>query len=148
MHTHLGQTWNTTQPLSAEEPAEIRAALGPREALVDLIFYAADGDDRLAVFLVLPDQKVKRLELGTRKEVDALVGAHVAQLRGGDVDSAWMSQKLRIMLWEPIEPYLGTADRILVCADGVLAALPRPRRGARAARRRRRPLVPGLRGRR
>jgi CHAT domain-containing protein len=99
--------------------------------LVDLIEYwysnrnekEETSEQRLAAFIIRPDGKVYRIELGPTPPIhEELIGWRKSfgrPLKGHD-----SGRELRRLLWEPLEPYLGGIETVLVSPDGVLAQLP------------------------
>ncbi len=114
-------------------PDDIRQALPPDAALIDLLEYqhVAPAEEkgkgpsferRLVAFVVRPDKPIERIELGPALTIAELIeqwrttyGAASATL---NVDPG---QELRRLVWEKIEPHLQGCQTLLFSPDGATA---------------------------
>ena len=101
----------------------------------------AQGDwttPRLSVWIVRPgDEAVVRLDLGesapietaTREFLEAMVagrgrGAPAPLQASREREPSAADQRLRVLLWEPLAPFVGDAAIVFVSPDGFLGTLP------------------------
>ena len=119
-------------------PDDIRRALPPDAALIDLLEYqhVAPAEEkgkgpsferRLVAFVVRPDRPVERIELGPAATIAEIIeqwrttyGAASATL---NIDSG---QELRRLVWEKLEPHLQGCKTLLFSPDGATARFPWP----------------------
>jgi CHAT domain-containing protein len=124
------------QALSRPAPAEIKAALPPEVALIDLLEFtrlirpAAGKGERtferhLLAFVIRPDRPIMLADLGAVEPLAAAIQQWRAALTGaaapGGPDPG---AELRRLLWHPLEALLGGARAILISPDGPLAHFP------------------------
>ena len=121
--------------VSARTPADLRAALPPGCALVDLFTYAyvrsPDGSGkrlpseyRLVAFVTRPDRRrVDRVELGRLADIQAAINAW-RQGFGREVGGASPGLTLRRQIWEPLEGLLLGTSIVLISPDGDLGRFP------------------------
>jgi tetratricopeptide (TPR) repeat protein/CHAT domain-containing protein len=100
-------------------------------ALVDLIVYWYSGRKakeetsgrRLAAFVIRPDGKIYRVELGATLPIfDELMAWRKGY--GRPLQKHDAGRELRRLLWEPLEPCLADIDTVLISPDAELAQLP------------------------
>jgi CHAT domain-containing protein/Tfp pilus assembly protein PilF len=131
-------------------PDQLRKVLPAGTALVDFLEYThyqltpgkkgkTLSERRLVAFVVRRDRPLVRVDLGSMAPIAAAVAdwRRAIERRGGGSDrgfkldtpqegkGAVASQRaLRQRLWEPLQPYLGKAEIVLISLDGVLASVP------------------------
>jgi CHAT domain-containing protein/tetratricopeptide (TPR) repeat protein len=150
----IGGEFQRTAPV---KPAEVARALAPNSALVDVVEYVHrtpmkgkpgqwQVERRLAAFVVLQSETVKRVDLGPADDVTKLIDAWlklndpVAQRDSkakpaADVKTelALHGRRLRALAWDPMTPHLNNAKQVLVSPDGALARFPLAALPGRAA---------------
>lgn len=103
---------------AATTPAELRASLPPRSAVVDFLV-----DDHLRAWISLPGgAAVTYLDLGPAAELEAAARAHLRAVQEGGDPAA--GARLRELLWGPLAAELGDAELVFVSPDGFLGGLP------------------------
>lgn len=118
---------------------EIQSRLQAGEALCDFVItkspitgqsatYGAEAESRVFVFILRSEGPVTALDLGSAREIEEAVAAHVmatSRRRNKPTqDPTVWSKAVVERLWRPLEPHLRDARRVLVCPDGFLANLP------------------------
>lgn len=136
-------------PRAAADGADALAALGPADALVSFIEYAAPtagarSERRLLAFVTRADRAPDVVALGRARTIDALVSRwreDVALGVGPRADGVLAERRartsgaaLRARVWDPLAARLAGATRVVLVADGALhlvdfAALPAARGG-------------------
>ncbi len=93
---------------------------------------------RYAAYLLFPDGRIEAIDLGSAAEIDAAVqsfvgllqnrsaqfrrNAPVPTLREEDVEQ--VTSNIKELVFDPIAPYLGDTDHLLISPDGQLNLLP------------------------
>lgn len=114
---------------------EVRAALPPDAALLDLLEYQhaspspeSKGEDRaqrrLLAFVVRPGQDLVRVDLGPVHLIADAVERWRTTHGGRDQVDSDDAQRLRRLVWQPLEHHLAGAKTVLVSPDGPLRRLP------------------------
>jgi CHAT domain-containing protein len=114
--------------------AELRQALPPDAALVDLIEYEYFGStdnsrekpvwqSRVMAFVVRRDQSIARVDLGLSDDLDSAVDAW-RKTYGAGKESQQAAATLRAKVWQPLEALLTGANTVLISPDGELAKFP------------------------
>ncbi len=80
-------------------------------------------DRRLAAFLVRHAGPIELIELGSADEIAAAVDAWRASY-GASPEGIAAGQKLRKLVWQPLEAHLKSGQTVLVSPDGVLGRFP------------------------
>jgi tetratricopeptide (TPR) repeat protein/CHAT domain-containing protein len=117
----------------AEQLAKLVAALPIHTALVDVLEYTHSSpprakrgpfeyEQRMLAFVVRPDGEVHKVDLGPTAPIAKAVTAW--RQTYGASGSSDTGQTLRTLIWEPLAPFLGGADTILLSPDGPLHQLP------------------------
>lgn len=103
---------------------EVQRAMGPGAALVDFLRH----EGGYSAWLLRPEGPARRYDLGPAEAIDRAVEAFRRALR--DAPSARdrvfleTGSALAALVWGPLAPDVGTADRLFVVPDGALAAIP------------------------
>jgi CHAT domain-containing protein/tetratricopeptide (TPR) repeat protein len=119
-------------------PAELAQSLPPGAALVDFLEYRHGRPDpvkkgrqimerRVAAFVVRSDAPIVRLDLSSADDIAQSVEAWRAQVvgKGPSTDDAKdPGQRLRQLVWQPLEQHLTGAKLVLLSPDGALARIP------------------------
>jgi CHAT domain-containing protein len=119
-------------------PATLAECLPPGAALVDLLEYRHSRPDpvkkgqlilehRVAAFVVRKDAPIVRVDLPPADEIAQAVEAWRGQVVGkgpttGDAKDP--GQRLRQLVWQPLEKHLAGAKLVLLSPDGALARIP------------------------
>lgn len=111
--------------LTRVEASDLLAGLADGEALVDVLLCGG----RYTAWVLAPDAPVRRIELGSRDEIDARIEAFrdAVLAAGGPEDEALRSTgaRLRETLWEPVTATLPKGTSVIrVVPDGAVAAAP------------------------
>src|SRR5262249_25651493 len=109
-------------------PADLARALPEGSTFLDLYRYHTWdakqfrwGEAHYAAFVLAPNQKPRRVELGAAKPIEAALAAgRQAIAEGLDSDAA---TPLRRLVWDPLALPQGTRT-VYVCPDALLSALP------------------------
>jgi CHAT domain-containing protein len=109
-------------------PERLGKLLPTRTALVDFFEYTPPksdgvgrGERQLAAFVVRPGRPVVRVELGSVVPLEEAVAGWRRQVRWTRTLSG---ERLRRLVWEPLERALRRAHTVLVSPDGPLARFP------------------------
>jgi len=117
-------------------PAELKALLPAKVALVDLVEYehAAYSSDakqtvvrerRLAAFVLRSDADIVRIELGPAEPIEKLVDrCRESWLQGRAADTSDPAAELKPLLWLPFAEQLADATTVLVSPDGAASRVP------------------------
>jgi len=128
-------------PLRAIEAPQLLSALAPHEALVSYAMHRSLGAGeperrQLLAFVSRPGGGVEVRALGDAAPIEALVHRwRQAAAPGGTLRAARASgDSLRRRIWDPLEPLIAGAERVVIVPEGALhlvdlASLPAPRRG-------------------
>jgi CHAT domain-containing protein/Tfp pilus assembly protein PilF len=119
------------QAVTPENIVDALRATPQPTALVDLIEYwylgrKAKGETsewRVAAFVIRPEGKIQRIELGPSKAIADEV-ALWRKTFGRPTEQHDPGSELRRLLWEPLAPSLADINTLLVSPDGALAQLP------------------------
>ena len=118
--------WRGERDIERANATEICSALENGHALVDFVQYNADY---LAFVVVAPDCDVHRVELGGAASLDdALRGwrealaTNMPRAFTKRIDAR--GDKMREVVWEPLESAIAEADELIIVPDGALSALP------------------------
>ena len=109
-------------------PAEICAALPAGVGLLDLFRRGTNRHANYLAFVAVGERcELQRVDLGDAKDLDEAVASWRAALddptaTGKRIDDR--GARVTDRLWAPLEPYLGTVERLLVVPDGPLAGAP------------------------
>lgn len=116
--------------------AAIRSDIPSGAALIEFAIYRpfdpktpespnAYGEPRYVAYVVRTDSEVRWSELGSAKEIDALVAQMRAALRDPQrKDTQHLARELDTKIMQPIRPLLGDATQLLVSPDGELNLVP------------------------
>jgi CHAT domain-containing protein len=116
--------------------AAIRSDIPSGAALIEFAIYRpfdpkspespnAYGEPRYVAYVVRTDSEVRWSELGSAKEIDALVAQMRAAVRDPQrKDTQHLARELDTRVMQPIRPLLGDATRLLVSPDGELNLVP------------------------
>jgi CHAT domain-containing protein/tetratricopeptide (TPR) repeat protein len=119
-------------------PEDIRHALPPDTALVDILEYVhispreAKGNRRahelrLVAFVVRPDKPIEQVELGPVSSIAGFIETWRKNLgTAGDGQILDPGRELRRLVWEKLEPHLAGVKTVLVSPDGASARFPWP----------------------
>jgi len=113
---------------SAADPSGVCTGLGDDTALVDLLRYQRVEELHYLAFVVRGGAcEVHRLELGLAANLDEAVADWRLVLddpmaQRSRVDAR--GSRVRELIWDPLEPFVGDATQVLVVPDGPLAAAP------------------------
>jgi CHAT domain-containing protein/tetratricopeptide (TPR) repeat protein len=119
-------------------PADLAKSLPPGAALVDFLEYSHNRPNpskkgrliferRVAAFVVRKDVPIVRVELPSADEIAQTVEAWRAQVvgKGPTTDDAKdPGQRLRRLVWQPLEEHLAGAKLVLLSPDVALARIP------------------------
>lgn len=115
----LERSWTQAEPVAP--PAEVCAALGRREVLVDLLALP----DTYQAFVMDRGCRPKRVTL-PRASVDAAI-SHLLQLAADPATTPTRrnaaADQVRRLLWDPIAPLVGSRD-VIVSPDGSASLVP------------------------
>jgi CHAT domain-containing protein/Flp pilus assembly protein TadD len=116
--------------------AAVRSDIPAGAALIEFAVYRpfdpklpesqnAYGEPRYVAYVVRTDGEVRWSELGSAKEIDALVGQMRAALRDPQrKDTQHLARELDARVMQPVRPLLGDATQLLVSPDGELNLVP------------------------
>lgn len=116
--------------------AAVRSDIPAEAALIEFAIYRpfdpksqesqnAYGEPRYVAYVVRTDGEVRWSELGSAKEIDALVAQMRAALRDPQrKDTQHVARELDARVMQPIRPLLGDATQLLVSPDGELNLVP------------------------
>jgi CHAT domain-containing protein len=116
--------------------AAVRSDIPAGAALIEFAIYrpfdpkspesqSAYGEPRYVAYVVRTDGEVRWSELGSAKEIDALVAQMRAALRDlHRKDTQQLARALDARVMQPIRPLLGDATQLLVSPDGELNLVP------------------------
>ena len=117
----------------SSRPKALEKSIPSKAALVDVIEYThffrplggkapPPGQRRLAAFVVRPDAKVERIDLGPTEPIERAIDGWRQDY--GQTAEGGTASTLRGLLWSPLESHLQGIDTILLSPDGPLCRFP------------------------
>lgn len=121
---------------------QLARSLPPKTAVIDFVRTTAGREQRSSyhAFVLVPDasgqqMSVHWLRLGKAAEIEQAVAAWRFRLHsprglswqrifGQDVEPRAAADRLRSLVWQPIEPYLQKIEHVIVVPDAALARVP------------------------
>src|SRR5262249_38693210 len=121
---------------SPPSPQQVRKALPPNAVLIDFLAFSSwipprkrtgkeESRNHLLAFVVRPDREVILLNLGDLSPVEQQVEAWGQAVRSNDgkaLETA--ASQLHRLVWQLVQPHLGTAQLVFLSPDGPLARFP------------------------
>jgi CHAT domain-containing protein len=135
---------NPNEPWRRVDVKAVADALPKNAAVVDFVIYrqyTPDGEAGheetplcLVAFLVLPENEVKRIDLGSVVEETRSIVGNWRQRIGADLapgvpaspvgTEAELRGRLRTLVWDKVQQQLPRVDNLIICPVGPLAAFP------------------------
>ena len=123
--------WRRTRPREVAGLAQVVAALPGNAALVSFVRYTdpRTSQPSYAAFVRTPEGRMHTVLVGRASELDRLIERWRARAgrwpsaRNGaraEAEERNSSQALRARIWDPLEPLVGKAERVVVVPDAAL----------------------------
>ncbi|MCY2960107.1 MAG: CHAT domain-containing protein [Planctomycetota bacterium] len=131
---HAGSSWIRVEDVATALAPDARAVAFRRYTHFERAFDRAPGEERITAFVVAPDGKLSRVDIGSEAAVEAAVvrwrsalgrpleRGLAATAEADDADAA--GEALRALVLDPLEDVLGDARIVHVCLDGPLHLVP------------------------
>ena len=118
--------WRGERKVEQAGATQICAALRDGTGLIDFLY---DDNKYIAFVVVAPVCEVRRVELGSADSLDDALRAWREVLAANEPRELTFrinarGEKVRKLVWEPLESPIAGADELIVVPDGALSALP------------------------